>query len=317
MNQAIYVLPLDDPKWAGLEVFRRGPKDLPTLIRELQLAPADPSHPALDHFTAAIYHQYSTVVASYVCFPYLLDLCERSNHRNHRVFFLAANIAASATRLRPELPQDITDAWLAAARRFEEIATAWAAAAAPLPWDAFDRSVAALAFNGHRCSRLWMDGIEPETDPDSNNRTSVECPQCSDIVTLALFEEGAVPTDRNDNAEPPSPPHPWPRPPQRDMAAPRTPNPWSALEPLLSQAALAPGVPAFAASCVDASRQLCATGIDPATGADEVFCLIGSVLWAHGHQRNGQRFWRMLDTVTCPACRASFVAANRWWGMFG
>lgn len=314
MDDAIFKLPLNDPRWAALEVFRRGPKDLPVLIAELLQAPADDEHPALRQLTAAIYHQYSTVAASYACFAHLLDIYQRSGRRNEPVFFLAANIAVSSLKQMPDLPQDIAAGWLGARTSFERLAVAWMEQPAPLPRDAYDRCIAALAFAGHRTSRLWMDVIEPEADdPDSTNRTDLQCPHCRRDFTIRLFDEGAAVADQNNRAQPPDPPRPWPQLPHRDQPL-RQHNPWLPLEAWLQQATqrLNPG--RMELHYLNAARRLCAAGVLPETPPDEALCLLGAVLQAHGFEASARRFWRMLDTVSCPQCRSPFVAANGWWG---
>lgn len=314
MDDAIYKLPLNDPRWAALEVFRRGTKELPVLISELLQAPEDDEHPALRQLTVAIYHQYSTVAASYACFAHLLDIYERSGLRNEPVFFLAANIAVSSLKQPPDLPQDIAAGWLAAKAVFEQRAIAWTAQPAPLPRDAYDRCIAALAFAGHRACRLWLDVIEPEADdPDSTNRTDLQCPHCRRDVTVRLFDEGAAVADQNNRAQPPDPPRPWTPVPQRDHPL-RDPNPWRPLEAWLNQLSQKLDAGRFERHYLDAASRLCAAGVLPETPPDEVFCLLGAVLQAHGFEASARRFWRMLDPVICPQCQSSFTAANGWWG---
>jgi len=306
-------LPLNNPVWQELQVFFGPPQAVPALIRELLEGPFDSQSPALAQLIEAVFHQHSTLSATHTTFPYLLDIAQRGGEQHDRVFFLAANIAASTDLEQAGVPPQLAAAWLAAARTFEGLATERIPRVSDTPGHTYEVCKAALAFAGHACGRLWMDVLEADVGPEGTNRTSVECPGCAKVFDVRLFDEGAVLTKYLGHAEPPQPPHAWALPEPHAYVS-RDPNPWQEVQTFLTKRAMSEPRSSGEGAYFDAAIRLCAAGVRPEVPSTDVFCLIGAVLLAHGHAASGRRFLRMLDTLICPSCQTRFKAAAAWSG---
>jgi hypothetical protein len=302
-------LPLDDPRWSALGTFGVPPERIPVIIRRLLEGPANPDDPAFDELAVAIFHQYSLADATYVVLPYLVDIYARYGNVNPRIFYLAANIAASADIDKIRLPAQVRQGFLDGLARFETIAVSKVLEKTQPVGEIYNATAAGIAFSRHCCGKLLTDVL----DAEDAQHTALVCPQCHEHIEVMLFEEGAVVIESGPDPQPPDPP--------RTLNIPvfgqhpeRRPNLWRAVSVFLSQESQ------FVSMCdteqlhMEGATRLCGMGVSSDVPPEEIFSLIGAILVAHGFSSNARRFFRLWDSITCPKCGAPFVAGKRWWG---
>jgi hypothetical protein len=303
------LLPLDSPLWSRLETFGIPPERLPFILKRLTEDPVNPTDPALDELASAIFHQYSLTNATYAVFPYLTVIHDRYAKTNSGLFYLAANIAASANADPTHVPSEFQEAYLKTLIDLERIAIS-RVVAKPQPFDdIYSACIAAIAFSRHCCGRLIMDGLESE----GTQHTGLICPQCDEQVEVMMFAEGLVVMQQGRKPRPPEPPSPSARPVIRIYDG-RQPNPWEAVHSFLLQEAQPVGLSDTERLHVQVAIRICAVGLGPKIPPEDPFSLLGAILLRHGYVNIARRFFHLWDPVTCPRCGSTFVAAKRWWG---
>lgn len=304
-----YRLPLDSPRWNQLGTFGVAPERIPLILRKLLEEPVNPADPILNELMNAIFHQYSLADATYFVLPYLTDIHARYADTNPRLFYLAANIAASAKIVQIDLPPEFRQAFLETLIDFESIAISNIVTKDQPFLDVYNACKAAMAFSRHCCGKLLMDVLEQE----GTKRTSLICPQCQQGIRIMLFQAGAVIIERGEDPQPPEPPRPLAQPHIRPHVE-REPNPWRVVERFLTQDPDSAAISETEGQHLEIAARLCALGFGPNVPPEGAFTLIGSIMLKHGFASSARRFFRLWDTVNCPKCNSPFVAATGWWG---
>jgi hypothetical protein len=304
-------LPLDSPLWNRFETFGVVPRRIPLILKKLTKDSVDPMDPAFNELVSGIFHQYSLTDATYAALPYLADIHDRFANKNPNLFYLAANIAASANVDQIDLPPEVREAFLETLIGFATIAISKVVTEGHPVKNVYDDCVAAVAFSQHCCGKLLMDVLEAE--PEGTKHTSLICPQCQQHMEVVLFEEGAVVIEPGREPHPPEPPKPLARPPLRSYPE-RRPNPWHAAGSFLAQGLQSVAMSDTERLYLAVATSLCERGFGPHVLPEDAFSLIGSVLLAHGFASSARRFFRLCDIVACIKCNCAFVAAKGWWG---
>jgi hypothetical protein len=305
-------LPLDSPLWSRLETFGIKPERIPLIIKKLTRDAVNPMDPALDELVAGIFDQYSLTNATYAVLPYLAEIYNRYAKTNPNLFYLAANIAASADVGRIDLPPEVREAFLEVLIDFETMAISKVVTKGQPIRDVYNCCVAAIAFSQHCCGKLLMDALEAE--PEGTKHTGLVCPQCQEHLEVILFDEGAVVVELGREARPPKPPKPLAAPTTRFHAERRANNPWQLVGSFLSQGLRAASISETQRLHVELATRLCEESFGAHAVSEDAFSLIGSILLTHGFAPSSRRFFRFWDNVTCTKCASTFVAGKRWWG---
>ena len=179
-------LPLDSPLWNSFETFGVAPGRIPLILRKLTEDSVDPNDPGLDELASGIFHQYSLTDATYASFPYLAEICARYMSSTPSLFYLAANIAASANVDKINLLPEVREAFLRTLIELEAIAISKVITKGQPIREIYCVSIAAMAFSRHCCGKLLMDVLRPETE----ERTSLICPQCQQYPRDRTFRRG-------------------------------------------------------------------------------------------------------------------------------
>jgi hypothetical protein len=302
-------LPLANPAWATMSSYALDPARIPFELGALR---DDPQHRFDELFPLifdSVFNQGSISLSAYAAFPYLVDAYAALRERDPEAMVLLAQIAASAQRDETQLPAGISQAFHNALTIMEAFAVKVLAQLSGSVDDLYYTTLSAIAFSGHCCGRLLSDLLEPAGPA----WTLIICPTCSKATKVTLFADGAVAWTGDDEPNPPRLPQPL----GRLIAfepAPREPNPWAELEPILDRAAqsVQPGSATF--QRVEAARQLCHRGINPDVPPDHVLSLIGVLFIGHGYTDEAIRFLRFTDEVECPNCKVRVRVADAWWG---
>jgi hypothetical protein len=305
-------LPLDSALWSRLEAVGIAPGRVPLILKKLMEEPVNPMDPALDELVSAIFHQYSLTDATYAVFPYLIAIYDRYSKTNPTLFYLAANIAASADIDQTHLPSEVHEAFMEGLVDFETIAISRIVTKAQPFADVYSACIAAMAFSRHCCGKLLMDGLERE----GTRNTGLICQKCDEQIEVMLFPEGLVVIEPGRETQPPKPPKPLGRPLIRSYGV-RQPNPWQVVYSFLLEESQPSRLSDTEPLHVEMATRLCAAGLGPNTPPEDAFSLLGSILLTHGYSSSARRFFHLWDEVACTKCECTFVAAKGWWGCAG
>ena len=117
------MLPLGSPRWQELAHVYGAAGDIPEKLRRLEAEGIIDWGPdsVLEEIASAIYHQGDPGTASYAAVPHLVRIAEdRTPAEQTWLVLLCGWIEAARTSLRPEVPDDLSQAYdnaLAKARR--------------------------------------------------------------------------------------------------------------------------------------------------------------------------------------------------------
>jgi hypothetical protein len=307
------MIDLSSPQWKALKTFAGTAEDVPNMIlrvgRELRFDSAS----VFGKLFERVYQQFGSSSAAYAVVPHLVAIGsnltdEQSEELWHSIGLIAATHDFKIDEVPPNLIGDFQSALPIAERRCIGILMKKQGE----PIEIYELSVVAVGLSGHPLGKLVMDDYSPEGDAE----TAAKCPECEDEIQIAVFESGLVVEDPDDD-DYPSPPHPEiPLPePTVQLGAPRLDNPWAPLGLELTQLANQKPELASLRSHLLAAAATAERGVTPTTPAAAVFSLLGAVLCLKGYPQAARRYLHAGDTVECPECNASFVFAERWWGL--
>jgi hypothetical protein len=160
------MLPLDSPKWSQLRHAYGDASNIPEMLRQLESFPPHEGYEAPPYFMlwSSLCHQDDVYTASYAAVPHIIRILALAPTRAHWDFFLLpTSIEISRWRGRgPEIPAELSDAYLSALQRVPALA----AAAAATQWDELHcRAVAAAIVVAKGQPALGQ--VILELDPDS------------------------------------------------------------------------------------------------------------------------------------------------------
>ncbi|HVQ14062.1 MAG TPA: hypothetical protein VMS40_10740 [Vicinamibacterales bacterium] len=296
-----------------LQTFAGSGEDLPNLILQVAHERRFDQDSAFGTLFERVYQQYSLSTAAYAVVPHLVAIGsplsdEQSEELWHSIGLMAATHDVKLDEAPPDLVDEFRSALLIAERRCIGLLLKKQGG----PTEIYELSLACLGLSGHPLGKLVMDHYTPEGKAE----TAAICPRCNTEVQIAAFESGFVVEDPNSAGYPlpPRPEIPLTE-PTIQLGAPRPDNPWAPFGVQLTQ--LANQKPDLAAirSHLLVAAATAELGVTPATQAAAVFSLLGALLALKGHPQAARRYFHAWDTVSCSACNANFVFAERWWGL--